>query len=104
MHRGEVWWANLPKPAGQRPVLLLTRDEAIGIRDCLTVAHITTRIRHISTEVALKKDNGLPKDCVVNLDVINTVDKKHLTTFVARLSEEKLRAVENALKFALDLE
>src|ERR1035441_6132212 len=23
----EIWWADLPKPAGRRPVLLLTRDD-----------------------------------------------------------------------------
>ena len=103
MHKGEIWWANLPKPTGRRPVLILTRDEALNIRDCITVAEITTNIRRISTEVLLKKEDGLPRECVVNLDVINTVRKESLVDFVMSLSEEKLQTVEKALKFALDL-
>ena len=27
MKQGEIWWAELPKPAGRRPVILLSRDE-----------------------------------------------------------------------------
>ncbi|OGW83938.1 MAG: hypothetical protein A3C47_00725 [Omnitrophica bacterium RIFCSPHIGHO2_02_FULL_51_18] len=103
MHKGEIWWADLPKPVGRRPVLILTRDEAVKVRDYITVAEFTTNVRHISTEVLLGKADGLPKECVVNLDVINTVRKELLVEFVTKLSEEKLQAVENALKFAFDL-
>jgi mRNA-degrading endonuclease toxin of MazEF toxin-antitoxin module len=27
MRRGEVWWADLPAPAGKRPVVLLSRND-----------------------------------------------------------------------------
>ena len=103
MHKGEIWWANLPKPTGRRPVLVLTRDEAVNVRDNITVAELTTRSRRISTEVLLKKEDGLPRECVVNLDVINTIPKEFLTEFITALSDEKQQAVEKALKFALDL-
>ncbi len=103
MHKGEIWWSESPKPIGRRPVLVLTRDEAVKVREHITVAMVTTKIRGISTEVALKKEDGLPKECVINLDVINTVPKESLTEFITSLSEEKLQAVEKALKFALDL-
>jgi mRNA-degrading endonuclease toxin of MazEF toxin-antitoxin module len=29
MKRGEIWWAELELPAGRRPVLLSSRDEAL---------------------------------------------------------------------------
>ena len=103
MHKGDIWWAESPKPVGRRPVLILTRDEAVRVRDHITVAMVTTKIRGISTEVLLKKEDGLPKECVVNLDVINTVPKESLTEYITALSEEKLQAAEKALKFALDL-
>ena len=45
MKRGEVWWANLPQPLGRRPVVLLSRDEAYSIRNAVTVAEVTRRIR-----------------------------------------------------------
>ena len=103
MHKGEIWWAESPKPVGRRPVLILTRDEAVRVRDHITVAMITTKTRGISTEVQLKKEDGLPKECVINLDVINTVPKELLTEFITVLSEQKIQEAENALKFALDL-
>src|SRR5262249_20021588 len=61
MRRGELWWADLPAPAGRRPVVLLSRDEAYLVRRLVTVAPITTRVRRIPTEVALGPDAGLPK-------------------------------------------
>ena len=103
MHKGEIWWANLPKPTGRRPVLVLTRDEAVNVRDNITVAELTTRPRRISTEVHLKKEDGLPRECVVNLDVINTIPKELLAEFITTLGDEKQQAVEKAIKFALDL-
>src|SRR5881628_1621897 len=103
MHKGDIWWADLPEPTGRRPALILTRDEAVRARDFITIAELSTHVRGIFTEVSLGKEDGLPKACVVNLDVINTVKKISLTDFITKLSEEKLQAVEKALKFAMDL-
>ena len=103
MRRGEVWWAKLPPPAGRRPVLLLSRNEAYLVRDLVTVAPLTTRIRDIPTEVPLGAEDGLPRECVVNLDTIATIPKASLTERIATLSSEKLVTVEKALRFALGL-
>ena len=73
MRRGEVWWARLPGPAGSRPVVLLSRNEAYLVRDLVTIAPVTTRVRRIPTEVPLGPDAGLPKRCVANLDAITTM-------------------------------
>ena len=104
MRRGEIWWAELPPPAGRRPVLLLSRDEAYGVRSLVTVAPITTRIRRIPVEVALGSEDGLPRPCAVNLDSIVTVSKAHLKERIAPLSVEKMQAAERSLRFALALE
>ena len=104
MERGEVWWADLPKPVGRRPVVILSRNRAIQVRDYVTVAEVTTTIRHIPVEVKLGLEDGLPKMCVANLDVINTVPKKLLSERVAILKPSKMKSVEEALKFAIDLE
>ena len=53
MERGEVWWADLPKPVGRRPVVILSRNRAIQVRDYVAVAEVTTTIRHIPVEVKL---------------------------------------------------
>ena len=103
MRRGEVWWADLPKPVGRRPVLILTRSQAIPIRTSITIAELTRTIRNIPVEVKLGPEDGLPKSCVVNLDVISTIPKAVLTEPIASLTPAKLEEVETALKFALDL-
>lgn len=103
MQRGEVWWADLPEPVGRRPVVVLSRNRAIQIREFVTVAEVTSTIRHIPVEVALGPEDGLPKKCVVNLDVINTIPKKVLKDYVSSLNRTKLEAVESALKFVFAL-
>ncbi len=104
MRRCEVWWANLPPPAGRRPVVLLSRDEAYSVRAQVTVAPVTTNRRRIPVEVDLGPEDGLPKLCAVNLDSIVTIRKSHLEQCITLLGPEKVRQVEAALRFALGLE
>jgi len=66
MHKGEIWWAKLPSPIGKRPVVLLSRNEAYSVRNAVTVAEVTSTIRHIPVEVNLGTEDGLPKKCVIN--------------------------------------
>ena len=103
MRRAEVWWANLPEPRGRRPVLILTRNQAIPVRNAVTVAEITRTIRDIPVEVRLDEGDGLPTACVVNLDVINTVPKALLTGRATVLSDEKMAQVEAAIRYALGM-
>ena len=104
MKRGEIWWANLPQPAGRRPVLLLSRDEAYPVRDFIILSPLTTHGRGLHTEVNLGPEDGLPGTSVANLDVIITQSKRRLQERITVLSLEKLRAVEEAIHFALGLE
>ena len=104
MRRGEVWWANLPKPVGTRPVLLLSRDAAYKVRTSVTVAPITRKTRSIPTEVRLGTKDGMPDRCVANLDSILTVPKSLLSERVTALTSEKMVEVREAIMFALDLE
>ncbi len=103
MRRGEVWWADLGGPIGTRPVLLLTRDEGIRVRANVIIAPITTRVRGIPTEVSLGTEDGLPRECVADLDSLQTVRKALLRERVCALSDAKLESVENAIRFALAL-
>jgi mRNA interferase MazF len=102
MKQGEIWWANLPKPVGRRPVLLLSRNEAYKIRSSVTVAIVTTTIRSIASEVLLGPGEGLPKACVANLDTIITIEKASLHIQICVLTNNKWKEVIAALKFALD--
>jgi mRNA interferase MazF len=101
MRRGEVWWGQLPPPIGQRPVVLLSRDSAYRVRVAVTVAPVTRTINPV--EVALDENDGLPFRCVANLDDIATIPKTLIKRRIAVLSVEKMREVEAAIRFALDL-
>ena len=104
MKRGEIWWADLPLPIGHRPVVLLSRDEAYIDRDFITVAPVSRRIRGIRAEVALGPEDGLPRNCAVNLDRMTTIPKNSLQRYIVDLGPEKLRAVDSAIRFALGLD
>ena len=84
-------------------MLLLSRDEAYQVRAYVTVAPVTTRVRGIPVEVPLGPEDGMPRTCVVNLDSLVTVSRSLLERRLVRLSSEKLAAVEDAIRFALDL-
>ena len=104
MKRGEIWWAELPRPAGRRPVILLSRDEAYDVRRLVSVAPVTTRIRSIPVEVPLGPKEGMPRECVANLDTVTTIPKDALRERLAVLSRSKMTAVDAALRFALGLQ
>ena len=103
MHRGEVWWAELPPPIGRRPVVLLSRDAAYRVRTSVTVGMVTSTIRGIPVEVPLGIEDGMPQQCVINLDDILTIPKTRLIERITTLSLQKMTAVAKAIIFALDL-
>lgn len=104
MRRGEIWWAEMPAPAGRRPVVLVSRDAAYAVRAAVTVVEVTKRVRGISSEVPLGKRDGLPRACVANADNLVTIPKLWLKSRVAPLRSEKLQALDVALRFSLALE
>jgi mRNA interferase MazF len=104
MRRGEIWWAELEPPIGRRPVVLLSRDEAYSVRSLVIVAPVTTRTRHIPSEVPLGANDGMPHDCVANLDTITTIPKSCLHSRLTTLRPRKLKEIEAAIHFALGLE
>ena len=101
MKRGEVRWYKFPQPDKRRPVLILTRDSALEFLGEVTVAPITTTIRDIPTEVPLTAGDGLPRDCAVNLDHLQTVSRGRIGGCITELSAEQMAQVRAALLFAL---
>lgn len=103
MMRGEVRWYRFAEPDKRRPVVVLTRDSIIPSLGEVTVAPVTTRIRDIPSEVALSEDDGLPRDCAVNCDHLQTVPRGRLGATISRLPEQKMNSVAAAIRFALDM-
>lgn len=103
MKRGEVHWYRFSLPDKRRPVVILTRDSAIGYLGEVTVAPITSTIRDIPTEVVLSEQDGMPRDCAVNGDHIQTVAKDKIGPVIATLSSDKMEQIRLAIAFALDM-
>ena len=105
---GEIWRAIVDKP---RPVVVVSRDDARGVRARATVAIVSSTIRSIRTEVLLDHNDGLDHACAVNgvysiavnADELFTMDKSRLERRIGRLRPEKLDALHDALRFALEL-
>ncbi len=74
------------------------------MRRLVTIAPVTTRIRGIPVEVALGPKDGMPRECVVNLDTVTTIPKDALKERLTVLSRSKMTTVDAALRFALGLQ
>jgi mRNA interferase MazF len=101
MKRGEVHWYEFSYPDKKRPVLILTRNSIIEYLNEITVAPITSTIRSIPTEIILTKTEGMPKDCAINLDHLQTVSKSKIGGIITTLSSIKMSEVVQAVLFAL---
>ena len=88
-------------PDKQRPVLVLTRESALGYLSAVTVAPITSTVRGVPSEVVLTEEDGMKHVCAVNLHNVITVSREHLGRRVAKLSGQRLAEVCAALGFAL---
>jgi len=97
--RGEVWWADVPG-IGRRPVLLLTRDEAIPLLGRLSVALLTTTVRGLPSEVVVDESDGLPQRSAVTLDNLHTVPKGLLRQRITAVTRARMDEVCAALRFA----
>ena len=91
------------RPDKKRPVLILTRDSVLEYLGEVTVAPITSVIRNIPSEVFLSKEDGMPRDCAVNCDHLQTVSKGKIGALIASLSPAKMADVGRAIRFALEL-
>ena len=101
MQRGEIRWYRFTRPDKKRPVLLLTRNSALEFLGEVTIAPVTTTIREIPTEVVLTTQDGMPRDCAVNLDHVQTVSRGKIGARITNLDTGKMAEVRRALLFAL---
>ncbi len=101
MKQYEIWWANLPGPAGRRPVMLLSRDDAYAVLNKVIAVEITSKIRGIPIEVRLGKADGLSRTCVANFDNLRTITKTNLGERISRLPYRRFAEVKRAVGYAL---
>jgi mRNA interferase MazF len=103
MKRGEIRWYKFMVPDKKRPVLILTRDSVLEYLGEVTIAPITTTVRNIPSEVFLSTADGMPQNCAVNCDHLQTVAKGKIGSLIISLPNVKMLDVARAIGFALDL-
>jgi mRNA interferase MazF len=110
--RGDVCWADLGEPKGsrpakRRPVLVIQGDPYNASRLSTTLAAVITS----NTALAAMPGNvfipaiasGLPKDSVLNVTAVVTLDKTDLDPPVGRLPASLMTEVDRGLRRVLAL-
>lgn len=110
--RGEIWWASLPEPKGyepgyRRPVLVIQANEFNKSRISTVIAVIITSNTSLAKapgNVYLPaKISGLPKESVINISQIITVDRRFLSNKIKSLPQEYMVEIESSLRLVLSL-
>ena len=100
LSRGDVWLHRFSGPDKRRPVLVLSRPDALEVMQSVIVAGITSTIRGLPTEVTIGPEHGMKTTCVVNLDHVFTLRKADLQRYVTTLDAATMRTVCRALGVA----
>ena len=110
IQRGEIWWADLPQPRRsepgyRRPVLVVQADSFnLSTIQTAIVAAITSNVELAGApgNVLLPaRSAGLPRDSVVNVSQLLTLDRSFLTEHAGTLPARVLRAVDEGLRLVL---
>ena len=83
--QGEIWWAETENK--RRPVLVVTRSEAIPVLTGIVVAPVTRTIRDIPSEIRLGADENLDVECVASFDNLQRVLRSALTRRIGNLGQ-----------------
>ena len=70
----------------RRPVLIVSRDEAIPVLNNVVVAPVTTTLRDIPTCIPVGLEEGIDRDSVATFDNLAAVPKSVLTRRLGKLS------------------
>lgn len=95
--QGDIWWAETEDK--RRPVLVVTRPQAIQALTRVVVAPVSRTVRGIPTEIALGPSEGLRVECAASFDNLETALRSALTERVGTLGSrgneicETLRAL-----------
>lgn len=109
--RGDIFYADLSpvigsEQGGVRPVLVVQNDVGNKYSPTIIISAITSQINkaRLPTHIEINApDFGLPKDSVVLLEQIRTIDKKRLREKIGRFDEDMMRRVDEALKISIGL-
>jgi len=108
--QGDVWWADLPEPAGsgpgfRRPVVVVQADtfnqSALQTAVCVALTSNTRWADAPGNVLLTARATGLPRDSVANVSQIVTLDRATLSERVGRVSRSKLELVLGGIELML---
>ena len=98
--QGEIWWAEGRDK--RRPVLVVTRSDAIPALARITVAPVSRTIRGIPTEIPLDENDGLGEPCGASFDNLALAPTRSLTTRIGDASPSRRAQICRALAALAD--
>ena len=108
LKRGQIYYADLSpvigsEQGGVRPILIIQNDIGNKYSPTTICACITTRTtkNKIPTHIWLDETCGLPKDSMVMLEQIRTIDKSRLQKYIGTISKTDLEEIDKAIKISL---
>ncbi len=110
--RGQIWWAELPEPIesgpGYRRPLLIIQSNSFNKSKINTIiaAVITSNIRLSAAPgniVLSTQKSKLPKESVINVSQLITIDKSFLTEKINTLSNSIMANVDEGVRLVLQL-
>lgn len=107
--RGQLYYADLSpvigsEQGGVRPVLILQNDVGNKFSPTVIAAATTSKLSKtkLPTHISLEKEKYcLPKDSIVLLEQIRTIDKSRLLDYIGELPTEIMSKVNTALMISL---
>lgn len=98
--QGDIWWAEAEDK--RRPVLVITRSDAVPVLTWLLIAPVTRTVRRIPTEVALGPEHGLATECVAAFDNLQPIRRSFLTDRLGNLGALGGQEICRALRAMAD--
>lgn len=108
MNRGEIYRTQEKIPErGYKPgfYVVVSRNFVACNEDISTIicAPVYSEILGLKSEVALGSEDGLPHHSAIRCDFLALLFKRKLTHFVGTLSTAKIKELNCALRYALEL-
>lgn len=110
--RGEIWWASLREPRGSEPgdrhPVLVVQADAFN-RSAINTVLVLVITSNLGLAAApgnvqiTRKQSRLPRDSVVNVSQVVTLDRGFFERRVSRLPRSIMADVESGLRLVLDL-
>ncbi|MGH9063659.1 MAG: type II toxin-antitoxin system PemK/MazF family toxin [Acidimicrobiales bacterium] len=85
--QAEIWWAEAEDK--RRPVLVVTRSEAVPVLHGIVVAPVTRTVRDIPTEIRLGEEEGLQVDCAASFDNLQRIRRSALVDRIGHLGHRR---------------